>query len=74
MRWLYSVACVIILSCTSGGPGLLWHVNAGTVIEVHRGWAVIDRPVNRSQRIFSRRDIDKNRVVLPWTLPLVKTE
>jgi hypothetical protein len=57
-----------------GKAGLLWHVNGGRVIEVHRGWAVIDRQVNRSQRIFSRRDIDKDRVVLPWTLPLVKTE
>ena len=56
-----------------GEAGLLWHVNGGKVIEVHRDCAVIDRSVNRSQSTFSRRDVAKQRVVLPWTLPLVKT-
>jgi hypothetical protein len=57
-----------------GEAGLLWHVNGGRIVELHRGWAIIGRQVNRSQRIFSRRDIDNNKVVLPWILPLVKTE
>jgi hypothetical protein len=57
-----------------GEAGLLWHVNGGSIVQLHRDWAVIDLQVNRSQRIFSRRDIDNGRVVLPWTLPLVKTE
>ena len=30
--------------------GLLWHVNGGRIIELHRDWAVIDGPVNRSPR------------------------
>jgi hypothetical protein len=56
-----------------GKAGLLWQVNGGKVVEVHRDWAVIDRPVNRSQRIFYRRDVDEAKAALPWTLPLVKT-
>src|SRR5262249_49491003 len=53
-----------------GEAGLLWHVNGGKVIELHRGWAVIDRPVNRSQRIFYRRDIGQEKIALPWMLDL----
>jgi hypothetical protein len=34
-----------------GKAGLLWHVNGGRIIELHRDWAVIDRPVNRSQGV-----------------------
>jgi hypothetical protein len=56
-----------------GEAGLLWHVNGGRIVELHRGWAVIDHPVNRSQRIFSRRNLDPEKAALPWTLPLVKT-
>jgi hypothetical protein len=48
-------------------------VNGGRIIELHRDWAVIDRPVNRSQGVFYRRNIAKQRVVLPWTLSLGKT-
>jgi hypothetical protein len=50
-----------------GSAGLLWAVNGGKVAELHRGWAVIDVPVNRSQRIFYRRDVDAAKVTLPWT-------
>jgi hypothetical protein len=53
-----------------GQAGLLWHVNGGKIIELHRTWAVIDDPVNRSQGVFYRRDIAKERLMLPWTLPL----
>jgi hypothetical protein len=56
-----------------GRAGLLWHLNGGRIAELHRDWAVIDRPVNRSQRIFYRRDVDQDKIALPWTLPLVKT-
>ena len=56
-----------------GKAGLLWHVDGGRIIELHRDWAVIDRPVNRSQRVFYRRDVDEAKAALPWTLPLVKT-
>jgi hypothetical protein len=56
--------------------GLLWHVNGGRIVELHRDWAVIDRPVNRSQSIFYRRDVDPQKITLPWMLelpPLVRT-
>jgi hypothetical protein len=56
-----------------GEAGLLWHVNGGIIVELHRDWAVIDRPVNRSQRIFYRRDVDLEKITLPWRLPLVRT-
>jgi len=59
-----------------GEAGLLWHVNGGKIIELHRDWAVIDRPVNRSQSIFYRRDVDPQKITLPWMLelpPLVRT-
>ena len=55
-----------------GEAGLLWHVNGGRIVELHRDWAVIDRPVNRSQRVFYRRNVDQEKLALPWTLPLVK--
>src|SRR5262249_7932982 len=31
-----------------GKAGLLWQMNGGRVVEIHRGWAVIDRPINRA--------------------------
>ena len=49
-----------------GSAGLIWATNGGKVVELHRGWAVIDVPVNRSQRIFYRRDVDAAKVTLPW--------
>jgi hypothetical protein len=56
-----------------GKAGLLWQVSGGKIVELHRGWVVIDHPVNRSQRIFSRQNLDPEKAALPWTLPLVKT-
>jgi len=56
-----------------GNAGLLWQVDGGRVVEVHRGWAVIERPVSRSQRIFSRRDVDPQKIALPWMLNSVTT-
>jgi hypothetical protein len=51
-----------------GEAGLLWHVNGGRIVQLHRDWAVIDVPVNRSQRTFSRRDVDPDKITLPWHL------
>ena len=51
----------------SGSAGLLWAVNGGRLVELHRDWAVIDVPVNRSQRVFSRRNVDAAKIRLPWT-------
>jgi hypothetical protein len=56
-----------------GEAGLLWRVEGGSIVELHQDWAVIDRPVNRSSRTFSRRNFDPEKAALPWTLPLVKT-
>jgi hypothetical protein len=36
----------------SGSAGLLWAVNGGKLVELHRDWAVIDLPVHTRQRIF----------------------
>jgi hypothetical protein len=33
----------------SGSAGLLWAINGGRLVELHRDWAVIDLPVNRSE-------------------------
>jgi hypothetical protein len=49
-----------------GSAGLLWAINGGKLVELHRDWAVIELPVNRSQRIFSRRDVAAGKVSLPW--------
>ena len=50
----------------AGSAGLMWAMNGGRLIELHRDWAVIDLPVNRSQRIFYRRNVDPAKVTLPW--------
>ncbi len=49
-----------------GSAGLLWAINGGKLVELHRDWAVIELPVNRSQRIFYRRDVAAGKVTLPW--------
>jgi hypothetical protein len=49
-----------------GSAGLLWAFNGGKLLELHRDWAAIELPVNRSQRIFSRRDVVAGKVILPW--------
>jgi hypothetical protein len=50
----------------SGSAGLLWAIGGGRLVELHRDWAVIDLPVNRSQRIFYRRNVDPAKITLPW--------
>ena len=49
-----------------GSAGLLWAINGGQLIELHRDWAVIEFSVSRSQRIFYRRDVGAGKVTLPW--------
>jgi hypothetical protein len=49
-----------------GSAGLLWAVTGGKLVELHRDWAVIELPVNRSQRTFNRRDVVAGKVILPW--------
>ena len=49
-----------------GSAGLLWAINGGKLVELHRDWAVIELPVNRSQRIYYRREVAAGKVTLPW--------
>ena len=49
-----------------GSAGLVWAINGGRLLELHRDWAVIDLPVNRSQRIFYRQNVDAAKITLPW--------
>jgi hypothetical protein len=50
-----------------GSAGLLWHVNGGRIVELHRDWAVIERAEDRSRRVHHRRRPDPRTVTLPWT-------
>jgi hypothetical protein len=50
-----------------GSAGLVWAINGGRLLELHRDWAVIDIPVHGSQRIFYRRNVDPAKMTLPWT-------
>jgi hypothetical protein len=50
-----------------GSAGLLWHVNGGRIVELHRDWAVIERAEDRSRRVHHRRHLDSRTVTLPWT-------
>src|ERR1700730_6413969 len=45
-----------------GSAGLLWAINGGRLLELHRDWAVIDV----SQRTFYRRNVDAAKITLPW--------
>jgi hypothetical protein len=49
-----------------GSAGLLWAINGGRLLELHRDWAVIDVPVHGSQRIFYRRNVDAAKITFPW--------
>ena len=46
----------------SGSAGLLWALNGGRLVQLHRDWAVIDVPVNRSERVFYRRNVDVAKI------------
>ena len=50
----------------SGSAGLLWAVNGGRLVELHRDWAVVERAENGSGRIFDRRRFDVGNFRPPW--------
>jgi hypothetical protein len=50
-----------------GSAGLLWHINGGRIVELHRDWAVIEQAEDRSRRVHHRRRLDPRTVTLPWT-------
>jgi hypothetical protein len=41
-----------------GGAGLLWAINGGRLVELHRDWAVVELAENGSRRVFERRRLD----------------
>jgi hypothetical protein len=45
-----------------GGAGLLWAINGGRLVELHRDWAVIELAANGSRRVFERRRVDARNV------------
>jgi hypothetical protein len=51
-----------------GSAGLLWVMDGGKLVDLRRDWAVIDCPVRRSPRNYSRREMDQEKVTLPWHL------
>ena len=53
----------------AGSAGLVWAMNGGRIVELHREWAVIELPGNKSRRIFDRRSVDVAKVTLPWRAP-----
>jgi hypothetical protein len=52
-----------------GGVGLVWVINGGRLVELHRGWAIFVLSANGSQRIFDRRRVDAANLSLPWADP-----
>jgi hypothetical protein len=50
-----------------GSAGLLWAINGGRLLELHRDWAVVELPVNGSRRVHQRRRrLDAANLILPW--------
>jgi hypothetical protein len=45
--------------------GLLWTLNGGRLVELHRDWTVVELAENGSRRVFDRRRLAGN-VWLPW--------
>jgi hypothetical protein len=58
--WRSPAINVTVSECPIGAS------DGGSLVELHRDWAVIDLPVNRSQRIFYRRNVDPAKITLPW--------
>jgi hypothetical protein len=50
----------------AGSAGLLWAINGGRLVELHRDWAVVERAENGSGRIFDRRRFDVGNFRPPW--------
>jgi hypothetical protein len=53
-----------------GGAGLLWAINGGRILELHRGWAVLELPPNGARRIIDGRRVDVANATLPWRFNL----
>jgi hypothetical protein len=55
-----------------GSAGLLWAINGGKLVELHRDWAVIERGQDKSRHVYHRRRQDEANVTLPWSGPYGK--
>jgi hypothetical protein len=49
-----------------GNAGLLWAINGGGLLELHRDWAVIERASDRSRHVHQRERPKAADVTLPW--------
>jgi hypothetical protein len=49
-----------------GIAGLLWSINGGRVIELHRGWAIVEQANSGSRRTFDQRRHRQANLTLPW--------
>jgi hypothetical protein len=49
-----------------GSAGLLWAINGGNLVELHRDWAAIERQQDKSRQVYHRRRQDRADVTLPW--------
>jgi hypothetical protein len=48
-----------------GCSGLLWRINGGCLVDLYRDWAAYGTS-GGAARVFHRRRLDPNKVVLPW--------
>jgi hypothetical protein len=49
-----------------GSAGLLWAINGGRLVELHRDWAVIERASDRSRQVHYRERPKAVDITLPW--------
>ena len=51
-----------------GSAGLLWFINGGRIVELHKGWAIMEVPGRESGTSYNRRGSDTPNDRLPWDL------
>jgi hypothetical protein len=51
-----------------GSAGLLWFINGGRMLELHRGWAILEVPGRESPISYNRLRSDTPNGRLPWEL------
>jgi hypothetical protein len=49
-----------------GSAGLLWAINGGRLVELHRDWAVIERASDRSRQVHQRERLKAADITVPW--------
>jgi hypothetical protein len=51
-----------------GSAGLLWTLNGGRIVELHREWAVVEVAGSESRVTYNRLRADTSQARLPWEL------